>query len=291
MENTKNQACLWVIATPIGNLQDISLRAHETLKKVDGVLCEDTRRTLQLMRHLKLEKPLYRLDAHSKESVILKWVREMENGKSLALVTDAGTPAVSDPGAKLVKLARNAGVKIEPIPGVSAVTTLLSVSGFEQTSFCFCGFFPRKTKEKKQELEKILSSSFQPVWVWFESPERITSTFDFFNKNLPDAQVVVGKELTKIHEKFFCGSVTEVFLQVKNEIKQQGTKGEWSFALYDPTISVAPEVSLDWFKALECLIEQGISPSQSVRIVSHKFGVAKKIVYEAFLRAFQHKNE
>lgn len=278
---------LWVVATPIGNLDDLSPRAKLALQSADAILCEDTRRTAGLLSALGLKTRLERMDAFASESRIDSFVARMVEGESFAYVTDAGTPAVSDPGASLVRRAREAGVTITPIPGPSAVIALLSVSGLEKTAFVFRGFFPRKQAERKAELELTLSTSVADVFIWFESPRRIADALSeiagFFEDRPEKTSLFAGKELTKIHESFFWGTAREVADQVRDEIEREGERGEWCFLL---SLEGRPkEESSDWVKALHCLLDAGVSASEAARQVSQHFGAGKKEVYEKALVA------
>lgn len=275
---------LWIVATPIGNLGDLSERARQALEEADRILCEDTRRTSQLLSVLGLSKSMDRLDAHATDAKLERVVEAMLEGRSYALVTDAGTPAVSDPGARIVKLARDAGVRITPVPGASAVMALLSVSGLDETAFCFRGFFPRKSKERAEELTQASSSQVSRVFVWFEAPGRIEDAIDAVATFAPDCQIVAGKELTKLHEKLLAGSACEVSSQLKAELKLEGERGEWCFVVRFAALPErSAQESSDWVKALRCLIDEGVSPSNSARKVSQIFDIAKKIVYEMAL--------
>lgn len=289
---------LWVVATPIGNLSDISDRARRALEHADRVLCEDTRRTSQLLEALGLEKPLLeRLDAYASSHKLTSVVEWLEAGENLALVTDAGTPAISDPGAHLVALAHERNVTVTPIPGPSAVTALLSVSGFGETLFSFRGFFPRKESERKDEVQEILEVCARGrirVNVWFESPQRIVEALEALHGGLGgfETRVCVAKELTKTFETVFIGSSEEVLVKVREHVSCEGEKGEWCFAVLLPpveTLKSSVEQSSDWVKALQCMLEYPgenppIAASEAARRVSQYFGVAKKIVYEKALQ-------
>ncbi len=203
---------LYVVATPIGNLGDITLRAIETLKQVDVILCEDTRQTRKLVEHFDLQKNLISLHQHSSEEKIDRLLREYTN---IAYASDAGTPGISDPGGKLVKHAIEAGHEVVPIPGVSAVITALSVSGFPIDKFLFLGFIPHKGRNK---FYKLINESKQAV-CFYESPHRIEKTIEQLKVELePDRQVVIARELTKKFETIYRGTIAEI----ANEVKIKG---------------------------------------------------------------------
>jgi 16S rRNA (cytidine1402-2'-O)-methyltransferase len=299
MEVTKRQNLpgLYVIATPIGNLSDLSPRALCQLEQADTILCEDTRETRKLFSALKLKSPrLERFDAHTQPAQIEHRVQRLLNGESLALVSDAGTPAISDPGAKLVQCARQAGVPVIPIPGPSALTTFLSAAGFLETTFTFRGFFPKKNKDQEKELSVCQSAQVSRLFVWFESPKRIHKTLLFVASKFPLLQCVAAKELTKMHELFFSGTLAHVSAQVKNEIETEGEKGEWCFALlFDSQLPAQSET--EWIQALEILLKILVSPSgntpgivsHAARQISQYFGISKKIVYEMALVLLEKK--
>lgn len=201
---------LYIVATPIGNLKDITLRAIETLKSVDLVLAEDTRVTGKLLSHFEIKKPVWRFDEYAGAKSYTEVLKRLEDGASIAFVTDAGTPGVADPGWKLVSHIRatNPSVSIEPIPGVSSVTTLLSVSGINADSFMFFGYPPQK-KGRKSFFEKLKSVEPRPI-VLFESPHRFQKTLaslvEVFGEN---QKIIVGRELTKMFEEIWAGVVVD----------------------------------------------------------------------------------
>ena len=197
---------LYIVATPIGNLQDITLRALETLKNVDIVLCEDTRLTGKLLNHFKIKKPLRLLNDFNEETVSYQVLDLLVDGKQIALVSDAGTPLISDPGFRLVRLAREHSITVIPIPGPTSVISALSASGFPSDSFLFIGFLP-KGANKKTRLFNNLKTTYKsqdlcPTLIFFESPYRLVETLQLMLKELGDIEVVLARELTKIHEEF-----------------------------------------------------------------------------------------
>ncbi len=298
MKDTKRQVLppgLWVVATPIGNLQDMTPRAQQALEEANLIFCEDTRRTAVLISALgmsesrSLLKRLVRLDQHTGDRQIEEWVEKLQEGAQFALVTDAGTPAVSDPGAQFVKKAKESGVRMTPIPGPSAVITLLSVAGFQSGAFTFRGFFPRKTPERKAELELLSrASKISQIYLWFESPLRISESLQTVAELFPDVEIVVGKELTKLHERIFSGLSPHVSQAVQEEIEKVGAVGEWCFAIEfsnpiqcrsaEETEMVEKEWS--WQKALHCLLSAGVSLTDSAQSISQNFGISRKKAYE-----------
>jgi 16S rRNA (cytidine1402-2'-O)-methyltransferase len=200
---------LYLVATPIGNLLDITLRALEILKSVDVVAAEDTRRTRALLTHFEIRKvSLQSFNAHSESGVARALVERLSNGQSVALVTDAGTPSVSDPGTELVRAAVSAGVPVVPIPGVSAVTAAVAASGLVEGPFTFLGFLPPKGSGRRESLNRVLQS-LEPS-VLFEAPHRMQRTMDELAALAPDRLAVACRELTKIHEEFRRGTLAEL---------------------------------------------------------------------------------
>jgi 16S rRNA (cytidine1402-2'-O)-methyltransferase len=199
---------LFVVATPIGNLGDITLRAIETLRSASRVLAEDTRRTLGLLSHLGIARPIDRLDAHAPAEALARAVERLAAGEDLALVTDAGTPVVSDPGTALVRLAAERGMRVVPIPGASAVLAAVCASGLVSGAFRFVGFLPRSGPERREALERI-AQAVDPV-VLFESPERTADTLRDLTEISPSRRAVVARELTKMHEELVRGALADL---------------------------------------------------------------------------------
>jgi 16S rRNA (cytidine1402-2'-O)-methyltransferase len=189
---------LYVVATPIGNLEDITLRAIRTLKEVDVIAAEDTRHTLKLLNHFDIRRPLVSLREHNEAREGAKLVDRMRRGESVALVSDAGTPAIADPGARLVASARQAGLTVTPVPGPSAVTAALSISGYQGTEWVFMGFPPAAGKARAGWFARLAAES--RAVVLFESPHRINRTLSELVRELVGRQILVHRELTKIHE-------------------------------------------------------------------------------------------
>jgi 16S rRNA (cytidine1402-2'-O)-methyltransferase len=295
MNDTKRQVLpsgLWVVATPIGNLGDMTPRALDALQIADVILCEDTRRTAALLSALGVMhfiKRLDRLDAHTESHKVDRWVQQLADGRNIALVTDAGTPAISDPGSALVAAAHTVGIRVTPLPGCSAVVAFLSASGFSETSFNFGGFFPRKKEEQKQVLELADASSISRVYVWFESPQRITESLAVISEQFPDIKLVAAKELTKLHEHLFAGTASEVYALVCEEIKTEGALGEWCFGMQFKKKEIIQLESIEWVKALQCLCDAGVKASEAAKLVSQHFGTAKKVVYDKALHIFGKK--
>jgi len=214
---------LYIVATPIGNLEDITLRALKILKEVDYILCEDTRHSLKLLNHYQIQKPLISYHQHSKLNKVDYIIKLLQENKKLALISDAGTPGISDPGNELIQkiLEKLPEVEVIAIPGPSVVTALASISGINTNRFLFLGFLPIK-KHRKQFLEKIVLSDL-PV-IFYESPYKLLKTLKEIEKLVPEAKIVVAKELTKMFEKVYRGDIKEVIKEIEND----GVKGEYA---------------------------------------------------------------
>lgn len=216
-------ANLYIVSTPIGNLKDITLRALEVLKEVDLILCEDTRVTKKLLQHYKIEKPLLSYHQHSKLKKLEYILQILREGKNLALVSDAGTPGISDPGGKLIeKVIDFLGdeVKIIPIPGPTAITAIASISGFPMDEFLFLGFPPTKKKRKKF-FNEVINSNYSIIF--FESPYRILRTLKELKELNSELKIVVGRELTKKFETIYRGKIGKIIEKLEKEV----LKGEF----------------------------------------------------------------
>jgi len=211
---------LYVIATPIGNLEDITLRALRILKEVDLILAEDTRVTKKLLIHYEIDKSILSYHQHSGEEKKLEILRRLLGGENLALVTDAGTPGISDPGNELIEFLRGSesSIKIIPIPGASAIITALSVSGFPTNKFVFLGFLPKKKRKKLFGWLKEGKITF----AFYESPKRILKSLDVLYEYFSEAKIFVARELTKMYESTYRGNIKEV----KEKLQKDTVKGE-----------------------------------------------------------------
>lgn len=199
---------LYLVATPIGNLEDITLRAINVLKEVDIIAAEDTRHTLKLLNHLEIKKTMisYYKETEKIKSEIL--INELLQGKNIALVSDAGTPAISDPGEEIVRKAIKNNLQIIPIPGACAFVNALICSGFSTREFEFVGFLSKNNKEKKEKLSELKNES--RTLIFYESPHKLKNTLEIMIEILGDREIVLAKEITKIHEEFIRGTISEI---------------------------------------------------------------------------------
>ena len=297
---------LWVVATPIGNLQDLSERVREALGTADVILCEDTRRTRQLLQAAGIpsQAELWRFDQYSERNQMERSdfsspLKLLAEGKNIALVSDAGTPAIADPGARFVGAVWDAGFRVTPISGPSSVTALLSVAGLSDGAFAFRGFFPRKNGARAEELKAALGcAAFVPQVVWFESPERIVESLQFLASQAPEqTRAFAAKELSKLYEKAFRGSLREVVAQVEEEITREGARGEWCLVLAWPKVErdlpltsepAPPGASGTWEAELEREIAEGGRVSDVVARICQAFDISRKPVYA---RALEFRDE
>ena len=212
---------LYLVATPIGNLEDITLRALRTLKECDVVAAEDTRRTGQLLRHFNITKPLlsyFQFNEARRSEEILERLRR---GEKVALVTDAGSPGISDPGERVVRAARQAGLRVEPVPGACALVAALTASGLPADEFCFGGFLPHKSGQRLRQLERL--KGLPGTLILYESPYRVIKLLDELAVTMPDRRVVLAREITKKFEEWLHGSPQELAIR----LAERHLKGEF----------------------------------------------------------------
>ncbi|MBI5787784.1 MAG: 16S rRNA (cytidine(1402)-2'-O)-methyltransferase [Candidatus Schekmanbacteria bacterium] len=221
----QNEGILYVVATPIGNLEDITLRALRILKEVDLIAAEDTRRTRKLLTAYDLHTPLISYYAHNERHRGAYLIEQLQEGKNIALVSDAGTPGIADPGYYLLKLAWEAGIKVVPIPGASVITALLSVSGLPSERFRFENFLPPKTGQRRKRLEQLKSEDY--TLVVFESPYRIIACLEDMAEILGEREIVIGREVTKQFEEFLRGTPSELLSMMKGK----NPKGEFALII------------------------------------------------------------
>jgi len=211
---------LIIVPTPIGNLGDLTFRALETLKQADAIICEDTRRTQILLKHYQVENKLISYHEHSDVSQTELILVKLREGQRLALVSDGGTPLLSDPGFKLVRRVREAGMPVETLPGASSITTALVASGLATDTFTFFGFLPPKSAARKKNLEEL--EEREETLIFFESPYRLIKTLNDMQTVLGDREAVVARELTKKFEEMIRGKLSEIL----SRLKKKEAKGE-----------------------------------------------------------------
>ena len=208
MNNQQPQPSIYFLPTPIGNLGDVTLRTIEVLKVCDFIACEDTRHTKRLLNHLEISKPLFSLNAQSEERKIPEIIKRVKSGEILAVVSDAGMPAISDPGQRLIQTCLTEGVSYTVLPGASAVLTALVGSGFPSHHFLFGGFLPMKKGKKKSLLE--VATVAEHTTLYFESPHRLSTALELMAEVAPEHPICVARELTKLYETYHRGTVSEL---------------------------------------------------------------------------------
>lgn len=267
---------LSVVATPIGNLDDVTLRALATLKAADAILAEDTRRTKRLCAHHGIGTKLRSFHAYSGDGQVTTLVREMVDGAHFALVTDAGTPVVSDPGIRLVSASRGAGVDIETIPGPSAVIAAIAIAGVRVDAFRFIGFLPRSGGRRKRIIEEITKE--RGATVLFESPNRIGETLADLMAVLGDTrEVAMCRELTKIHEEVLRGPIAHVRARVGD-----GVRGEVTLVIAGTGLGAGASEAMDEEEARALareLLAEGLTARDVARRLSQESGMARKEAY------------
>ncbi|WP_251978972.1 16S rRNA (cytidine(1402)-2'-O)-methyltransferase [Salinicola avicenniae] len=278
MSETK-EGVLYVVATPIGNLEDLSARAARVLAEADAIAAEDTRHTQRLLRHLGIERPLISLHEHNEASRVEQLRRRLAAGESLALVSDAGTPLISDPGFVLVRELRGAGCRIVPVPGACALVAALSAAGLPTDRFTFEGFLPAKSGARRRQLET--GAQREETRVFYESPHRIRDTLVDLDATLGARQVVLGRELTKTFETFLAGTSSELLATMDADADQ--ARGEFVVM-----VAGAPPAQVDADDAegralLEAMLAEGVSVKSAAAVVSRVLGGGRKHWYQLAL--------
>ena len=267
---TGGKGTLYVVATPIGHLGDITRRAAEVLQVVDLVAAEDTRHSRKLLSALGISTEMISYREHNREEAALRILARIKQGRNVALVTDAGTPGISDPGHYLVDLCVKEEIPVIPVPGPCAVTTLLSASGMELTRFLFQGFLPPKPKAREEILEELAASGF-PL-VLYESPNRILTTLESISRIMGNRRIVLGREMTKLHEEFIRGTAAEV----AHRLKEGKIKGEVTILIEE---GETRKRAVDLLPAVRRLREEGLSASKIAAVLSQITGEARSTIY------------
>jgi len=274
MSDEIRRPALYVVATPIGNLADITLRALDTLRSVDVVACEDTRVTARLLRHFQIEKPLLSLHQHNERKAGGRVLGALLDGKAVALVSDAGTPVVSDPGANLIAAVRAEGIPVFPIPGPSALAAAWSVAGLESTSFLFCGFLPPRPGERRKVLQSL--ASLPHALVFYEAPHRVLEAVRDLAQVLGgERTVVVARELTKLFESVHACALGELEGWLQSDANHQ--RGEFVL-MVEGAAEQAPQLVAAQ-TTLRVLLEE-LAPAQAARLAAKLSGVPRSELYE-----------
>ncbi|MBW4488405.1 MAG: 16S rRNA (cytidine(1402)-2'-O)-methyltransferase [Trichocoleus desertorum ATA4-8-CV12] len=269
---------LYIVGTPIGNLEDMTFRAIQVLKEVSAIAAEDTRHTGKLLQHFQIKTPQISYHDHNRLSRLPEMISRLQQGQAIALVTDAGMPGISDPGYELVKACAEEGLPVVPIPGPSAAITALSASGLPSDRFVFEGFLPAKGSDRRARLEALKPES--RTLIFYEAPHRLQQTLqDFADTFGGDREIALGRELTKLHEEIWRGTMTEAIAYYSN----REAHGEFTLVVMgaEPTELVLTE---DALKAeLQVLMGQGISRSQASRQLAQQTALPRRQLYQLAL--------
>ncbi len=271
---------LYLCPTPIGNLEDITLRTIRILKEVDIIAAEDTRHSLKLLQHLGINKPLTSYHEHNKYKKIDYIIEKLNSGNNIALVTDAGTPAISDPGEELVKKCIELGINVVALPGATASITALIISGFNTKGFIFEGFLPTDKKSRIKILER--NKNEERTLIFYEAPHRLIETLNILLDNFGNRNIAVCKELTKLHEEVIRGTIEEV-LEIFNSSDK--IRGEFVLVLEGKSSELINEEKIKKFSEIDInthmmmYTSNGMSEKDAMKIVAKERGMKKREVY------------
>ena len=267
---------LYLIATPIGNLEDITYRAVRLLAAVDLIACEDTRQTRKLLEHYGIQKPTLSYHEHNEAERAGELAERLLAGENVALVTDAGMPLVSDPGYRLVHAAIENGITVEPIPGPSAALAALAASGLPTHAFYFGGFLPPKPGQRVKTLEALADQTV--TLIFYEAPHRLLEALEAVEQALGPRPVVVARELTKVHEEFLRGTAAEIREQLAS---RDAVKGEITLLIGRAEVPAVDDTPLD--EAVETLQRAGVARMDAIKQVARRRGLSKRAVYDQLL--------
>lgn len=276
MENGK----LYLVPTPIGNLKDITLRALETLQEADFIAAEDTRQTLKLLNHFDIKKPLISYHKYNEQIKSDKIIELLAEGKNIALVSDAGTPGISDPGSVIVQRCIDKMIDFEVLPGATAITTALVYSGLDTTKFLFRGFLPRENKERKIITDELLKS--QETLIFYEAPHRLLDTLTYLIDTFGDRRIAVCRELTKIYEQIYRGSLKEAL----EYFIENRPRGEFVLVLEGKKLEEIKEekreewINLSIEEHIVKYIKDGLSKKDAIKLVAKERELPKSEVYK-----------
>ena len=269
---------LFLVATPIGNLEDMTFRAVKVLKEVDLIAAEDTRHTLQLLNHFEISKPMISYHRHNEEVKTDILIQKLKSGDNIALVSDAGTPGISDPGSEIVKEAIRENIEIIPIPGACALINALIASGLDTTEFCFVGFLPLNKKNRKEKLEFIKKCN--QTLILYEAPHKVKNTLNDLKEILGDRKIVLARELTKIHEEFIRGDINDILDKIEEP------RGEYVILIEAAEISELDEEfmlnSLTIEEHYKFYEKQGYSKKDIIKLIAKDRDVPKNDIYKLF---------
>ena len=274
--------CLYLVATPIGNLEDITLRALRVLRETDVIACEDTRQTQKLLTHYEIRKRLVSYHEHNEMTRAAELVIELEAGAKVALVSDAGTPLISDPGHHLVRLCRRHHIPVVPVPGPSAVVAALAASGMPTESFLFRGFLPARTGERRRALQALADEP--ATLVFYEAPHRLRDTLEDARDILGNRRAVVAREVTKLHEEFLCATLDEL----AERFAKKEPRGEITLLISPAaeTTAAGPAAATEMSLAerVQQIMEtQGVDRKAALKQAARERGLSKREAYKKLL--------
>jgi len=273
---------LYIVSTPIGNLEDITLRALNILKQVDLIACEDTRTTKKLLSRYQIQKPLTSYHEHNEIEKAKELLSILQEGHSIALVTDAGTPGVSDPGYRIVKLASENGVQIFSVPGPSAAIAALSISGLPTSGFTFLGFPPKQKKRLIEYLERI--KDYPETLIFYESPRRVIKTLESMAEVFGERNASLGREITKMYEETLRGTLSEIVTTLKS---RDNLKGEFTLVIEGNSQDKGEFDSETIDDLLLYFKKEGVSLKDAVKQVAVDSGVSKSKIYRKALQIWE----
>lgn len=272
---------LFVVATPIGNLSDFSLRGIETLKTCDYILAEDTRQTIKLLNHFEIKNKMVSYHKFNEEKKSASVIEDLKSGKNIALVSDAGTPCISDPGYILVKHARENNIKVACVPGCSAVIAALSAGGLDTSTFTFYGFVPTENKPRKELFESIKHSNIKTKVV-YESPKRIIKLLKELKDEMPGCVICVASEITKVHESYEYGKIEDVYEKMKDN--PDSLKGEYVILIQNEKEDEKESAISIEAMLVDIIIKEKCSIKDAIKILNEKQkDISKKDIYNASL--------
>ncbi len=272
---------LFVVATPIGNLSDFSLRGIETLKTCDYILAEDTRQTIKLLNHFEIKNKMVSYHKFNEEKKSASVIEDLKSGKNIALVSDAGTPCISDPGYILVKHARENNIKVACVPGCSALIAALSAGGLDTSTFTFYGFVPTENKPRKELFESIKHSNIKTKVV-YESPKRIIKLLKELKDEMPGCVICVASEITKVHESYEYGKIEDVYEKMKDN--PDSLKGEYAILIQNEKEDEKESAISIEAMLVDIIIKEKCSIKDAIKILNEKQkDISKKDIYNASL--------
>ncbi|AKA71159.1 16S rRNA (cytidine(1402)-2'-O)-methyltransferase [Clostridium scatologenes] len=271
---------LYLVPTPIGNLKDITLRALEVLKHVDLIAAEDTRQSLKLLNHFEIKKPLISYHKHNEQGKSENLIDKLKEGKNIALVSDAGTPGISDPGSVIVSKCIEENIDFEVLTGATAVTTALVYSGMDTTKFIFRGFMPRENKERKIMMEEL--ENRKETLIFYEAPHRLKNTLEFLKNNLGNRKISICRELTKLHEEILRLNLSEAI----DYYEEKTVKGEFVLVvegknekeIMDEEMSEWKDLNID--EHIKMYIEEGLNKKEAIKKVAKDRNLPKSEIYK-----------